>query len=65
MSNGIEILCELVRVDSDFLYIIIIIFFYSSRDASLPEICFWYTVYCPGPVQETVRDVGFELGTAA
>jgi hypothetical protein len=28
-------------------------FFYSRRDASQLEICFWYTVYCPGPVQVT------------
>jgi hypothetical protein len=46
-------------------FILFIYFFYSSKDASQPEIYFWYTVYFPGPVQETVIVAGFDLGTAA
>jgi hypothetical protein len=47
--------------------IFIFIFFYSGGDASHPEVCFilQYTEIFPGPIQETLSEAGFELGTAA
>jgi hypothetical protein len=43
-----------------------IVFFYSGRDASHPEIRFFgYTVIIPAALQETVGDVRIEPGTAA
>jgi hypothetical protein len=41
------------------------IFFYSGRNASLPEICFIYSVIFPAAPQEIVGDAGIEPGTAA
>jgi hypothetical protein len=40
---------------------------YSGRDASHPEVCFiiLYTAIYSGPVHATVREAGFDLGTAA